>query len=221
VHPVRQKILHYLKRYGQATVTELAAYLDMAPVSVRHHLDLLIGDDLVEATRVRKKSGAGRPKRLYSLTDRADALFPNNYRLLADESLMVLKQLLPPEQFDEMMRAFADKIAEHAPEGLERLPSSERLQKTIDFLNEEGYMAFCECDDEDIILHTCHCPYKELVGEHPEICQIDQILIRRLTGMTPLRVASMPDGEIRCTYRLLPQESLAQPLPAIKIPANV
>ena len=221
MHPVRQKILDYLKRYGQATVTELAAHLNLAPVSVRHHLDLLIGDALVEATRVRKKSGAGRPKRLYTLTDRADALFPNNYRRLADEGLLVLKRVLTPQQFEEVMKGFAEKIAERAPEELEALPSTERLQKAIEFLNEEGYMAFCECNEEDIILHTCHCPYKELVGEHPEICQIDQILIRRLTGMTPLRVSYMPDGEIRCTYRLLSQEALAQPLPSIKIPANV
>ena len=78
MHPVRQKILNYLKRYGQATVTELADYLEMAPVSVRHHLDLLIGDNLVETSRVQRQAGAGRPKRLYALTEQADAFFPKS-----------------------------------------------------------------------------------------------------------------------------------------------
>ena len=221
MHPVRQKILDYLKRHGQATVTELAAHLDMAPVSVRHHLDLLIGDNLVEASRVRRKSGAGRPKRLYALTEHADALFPNNYQQLADESLSVLKRVLTPEQFAQVMLELANKTADRAPAGLEALPPDERLQEAIRFLNEEGYMAFCECGPGENILHTCHCPYRELVDGHPEICQIDQVLIRRLTGMTPVRLTHMAEGEIRCTYRLLPQESLPLPRPPAKIPANV
>jgi predicted ArsR family transcriptional regulator len=221
VHPIRQKILEYLKRHGQATVTELAEHLDMAPVSVRHHLDLLIGDNLVEASRVRRKSGAGRPKRLYALTEHADALFPNNYQQLADESLTVLKRLLTPEQFAGVMMELAEKTAARAPAGLAALPPEERLQAAIDFLNDEGYMAFCDCGREEMLLHTSHCPYRELIEEHPEICQIDQALIRRLTGMTPVRVAHMTDGEIRCTYRLQPQKPLPLPAPPAKIPANV
>jgi predicted ArsR family transcriptional regulator len=221
VHPVRQKILEYLKRHGQATVTELAEHLDMAPVSVRHHLDLLIGDNLVEASRVRRKSGAGRPKRLYTLTGQADALFPNNYQQLADESLAVLKRLLTPDQFAQVMTELAEKTADRAPVELETLPPEERLQTAIRFLNEEGYMAFCECGSDETILHTCHCPYRELVAEHPEICQIDQILIRRLTGMTPVRIAHMTNGEVRCTYRLLSDETLPEPVATLEIPANV
>ena len=221
MHPVRQKILEYLKRHGQATVTELAEHLDMAPVSVRHHLDLLIGDNLVEASRVRRKSGAGRPKRLYALTPHADALFPNNYQQLADESLTVLKRLLTPEQFAGVMTEMAEQTAARAPAGLDALPPKERLQATVEFLNDEGYMAFCDCGREELLLHTSHCPYRELVAEHPEICQIDQALIRRLTGMTPVRVTHIVDGEIRCSYRLLSSNALPLPAPPAKIPANV
>ncbi len=221
MHPVRQKILDYLKRYGQATVTELAEYLDMAPVSVRHHLDLLIGDHLVEAVRVRRKSGAGRPNRLYSLTEQADALFPNNYMQLADESLNILKRLLTPEQFVGVMTELAEQTAARAPAGLERLSTEERLHKAIEFLNDEGYMAFCDCKPGELLLHTCHCPYRELIRDHPEICQIDQALIRRLTGMTPVRVAHMADGETRCTYRLSSQKPLPQPTHPAKILVNV
>jgi len=221
VHPVRQKILDYLKRYGQATVTELADHLEMAPVSVRHHLDLLIGDNLVETSRVRRRAGAGRPTRLYALTDQADSLFPNNYQQLARESLDILKRTLSPEQFIEVMTELANKTADRAPQQLEALPQAERLQTAIQFLNDEGYMAFCECEQDEILLHTCHCPYKDLVSDHPEICQIDHVLIRRLTGMTPLRVSHMTRGGARCTYKLIALDPLPQPVSPAKIPANV
>lgn len=221
MHPIRQKILDYLKRNGQATVTELAAYLEMAPVSVRHHLDLLIGDNLVETSRVRRKSGAGRPKRLYALTEHADAFFPNNYQQLANDSLTVLKQLLPPEAFAAVMAEMARQTADKAPETLATLPLSERLQQAIQFLNDEGYMAFCECDQDEMVLHTCHCPYRDLVGNHPEICEIDQVLIRQLTGMTPVRITHMAQGGIRCTYKLIPLEQLPAPNSPTKVPAHV
>jgi predicted ArsR family transcriptional regulator len=221
LHPVRQKILDYLKRHGQATVTELADYLAMAPVSVRHHLDLLIGDNLVEASRVRRQAGAGRPKRLYALTEQADALFPNNYQQLARESLDILKRTLPPEKFAGVMTELAHKAAARAPQELTALPQAERLQSAIRFLNDEGYMAFCECGQDEILLHTCHCPYKELLSEHPEICQIDHVLIQRLTGMTPLRVSHMTNGGVRCTYKLIPMEASPQPDPLPELPAHV
>ena len=221
MHPLRQKILEYLKRHGQATVSELAEHLEMAPVSVRHHLDLLIGDNLVETSRVQRGSGAGRPKRLYTLTEHADELFPNGYLRLADESLRILKQLLSPEQFANVVQELAEQTAARAPAEMETLSPQERLQAAINFLNAEGYMAFCECGPEETLLHTCHCPYRELVAEHPEICQIDQILVRHLTGMIPVRITHLAEGDIRCTYRLLSPESLSLSPPPAKILVNV
>jgi len=209
LHPARQKILEYLKRHGQATIDELADHLDMAPVSVRHHLDLLIGDNLVEASRVRRQAGAGRPKRLYALTPHADAFFPNQYQALAQRSLDVLKRVLSPEDMQRVMEELAEDILQQAPADLESLPPQERLQRAIAFLNSEGYMAFCECPDDQYILHTCHCPYRELAEQHPEICHIDDVLVRRLTGMTPLRVTKIVSGGTRCTYRLISSEKLS------------
>ncbi|RUA15918.1 MAG: hypothetical protein DSY55_05290 [Clostridia bacterium] len=225
MHPVRQNILEYLKRYGQATVIELANHLNMAPISVRHHLDLLIGDNLVEASRVRRHEGAGRPRRLYALTSQADALFPNNYQKLAEQSLTILKQTLPPEVFLQVMNEMATDIVAGVPANLDELTPEERIQTAVQLLNEEGYMAFCDCDDEVILLHTCHCPYKNLVKEHPEICHIDDVLIRKLTGMTPVRITHMATGDIRCTYKLVAVEAARKPgfltdAPA-KMPANV
>jgi len=221
VHPIRQKILEYLKRQGQATVTELAEHLEMAPVSVRHHLDLLIGDNLVEAARVQRQAGAGRPKRLYSLTAQADLLFPRNYQNLAEESLNILKELLTPEQFVGVMKELAEKTLARAPRGLEELPMEERLQAVTDFLNDEGYMAFCHCGPDDLWLHTNHCPYRELIKAHPEICHIDQTLIWRLTGLKPVRVAHIPEGEIRCSYQLRPSGALSMSASPAKISHDV
>ncbi len=204
MHPARQKILEFLKRHGQATVDELAQHLDMAPVSVRHHLDLLIGDNLVETSRVRRSEGAGRPKRLYTLTPHADALFPNNYQQLARLSLDVLKRILAPEDLRRMMEELAEELLRSAPARLDDLSGEARLEAAVAFLNQAGYMAFCECQAGSWVLHTTHCPYRELAATHPELCVVDDVLMSRLTGMRPLRLTRIVHGETRCTYRLIP-----------------
>ena len=207
MHPVRQKILEILKRQRHATVAELAQKLDMAPVSVRHHLDLLIGDSLVCAPRVRRGSGAGRPKRVYALTPEAAAHFPNNYRQLADESLNALKQLVSEEQILDVMKALAGRTAALAPD-LETLPLSERIEVIATFLTEQGFMAESEKNGNDLFLHTCNCPYAELADSHPELCQMDLQLISDLTGLEPQRIAHIAEGDGRCTYRLEMHETM-------------
>ena len=208
MHPVRQKILEILKRQRHATVVELAKELDMAPVSVRHHLDLLIGDSLVCAPRVRRGSGAGRPKRVYVLTPEAATHFPNNYRQLADDSLSALKQLVSEEQILSVMRTLAGRTASLAPADLETLPLSDRIEVIAKFLTEQGFMAGFEVNGNDILLHTCNCPYAQLAASHPELCHMDLQLIGDLTGLEPERIAHIADGDGRCTYRLDTNENI-------------
>ena len=57
----RRRILEILKIDNKATVMDLAEALDMAPVSVRHHLDILQGQDLV-TSQVQHKRTVGRPE---------------------------------------------------------------------------------------------------------------------------------------------------------------
>ncbi|HEY52527.1 MAG TPA: ArsR family transcriptional regulator [Caldilineae bacterium] len=202
MHPVRQKILEILKRHRHATVGDLAAELDMAPVSVRHHLDLLIGDGLVCTPRVRRGSGAGRPKRVYALTPEAATHFPNNYRQLADESLNALKQLVSEEQMFGVMQTLASRAAASAPSDLETLPLPDRIEAIAAFLTEQGFMAGVEKNGDGFLLHACNCPYAQLADSHPELCQMDLQLISDLTGLAPQRIAHITEGDGRCTYRL-------------------
>ena len=52
---VRKRILELLKEWGEASVSELAEALGIAPVSVRHHLDILQGQGLITVARVRRR----------------------------------------------------------------------------------------------------------------------------------------------------------------------
>lgn len=208
MHPIRKSILEILKREEHATVNDLAERLEMAPVSVRHHLDLLIGDGLVTTPRVQRNAGAGRPQQIYALTPEADAYFPHRYRQLANDALLALKQTLPPDALLLAMREFAHRTAVQASPDLAALPTAQRLQVTVGLLNDLGYMAGFETTDSEMVLHTCNCPYGDLAGEHRELCHMDLNLVGELTGLEPERIHHIATGDGRCSYRLCPHNGL-------------
>jgi predicted ArsR family transcriptional regulator len=145
VHAVRKQILEILKKTGGSTVAELAVQLDMAPVSVRHHLDILQGDGLICVERVARKGSVGRPQQIYALTAEANAYFPNNYASLAEHLVRQIKQLVPHEQVEDAFRAMAVGIAAEITaemgENGDDVALEERLERATMFLNQRGYLA--------------------------------------------------------------------------------
>ena len=71
MHETRQRIIDFLKEKRKATVEELAAAIDLTPMAVRYHLNVLQADNLIAAFAVRRQSGPGRPQQIYRLTEAA------------------------------------------------------------------------------------------------------------------------------------------------------
>lgn len=207
MHTVRKQILHILKEQGGATVTELAHILDMPPVSVRHHLDLLQGDNLICVERVRRKGSVGRPQQIYALTTEASDVFPNNFACLAEGLMRQMKAVLPPEQVQGAFRSIAAQIAsELDASDLDTAPMDERLARVTAFLSERGYLARWEQADpteqEGYLLHKYNCPYAGVSAEHRELCAMDQSLINLLVGQPCHRIQSLAEDAHCCTYRI-------------------
>jgi predicted ArsR family transcriptional regulator len=206
VHAVRKHILEILKETGGATVAELAERLDMAPVSVRHHLDILQGDALIRVGRVERNGAVGRPQQFYVLTAEAATLFPDNFAALAAGLVRQMKGLLTPDQLRCAFHALAHDIAAEADAGSwGQLPLENRLERVADFLNQRGYLARWEDNSENgggYLLHKYNCPYSGVSGEHRELCVMDQMLIDELVGSHCCRIQSVADHANCCTYAI-------------------
>jgi predicted ArsR family transcriptional regulator len=205
VHAVRKSILEILKETGGATVAELAERLDMAPVSVRHHLDILQGDALIRVGRVERNGAVGRPQQFYVLTADAATLFPDNFAALAAGLVRQLKDVLPPDQVQTAFQAIAHDIATESDlDSLRKLPLERRLERVADFLNQRGYLARWEPVALEAgggyLLHKYNCPYAGISGEHRELCVMDQMLIDELVGQHCCRTRSVADNAKCCTY---------------------
>lgn len=206
MHAVRKHILELLKERDGATVAELAECLSMAPVSVRHHLDILQGDNLISVDRLERKGNVGRPQQIYALTNVANEHFPDNFAALASGLVRQLKQVLPPEQVEAAFKALAHEFASKVQPQLADLPVEERLEKVTSFLNERGYLARWEVNetaaDGSFLLHKSNCPYAGVSDEHHELCLMDQALVNELMGESCNRVESMTRDGRCCTYRV-------------------
>jgi predicted ArsR family transcriptional regulator len=207
VHTVRKHILEFLKEHEGATVAELAESLGMAPVSVRHHLDILQGDNLICVDRLERKGSVGRPQQIYQLTPEAIEHFPNNFAALAQGLARQIKQILPPEQvkvaFKAMGHEIAKKLTSHE---LEKLSVEERLEQVANFLSQQGYLARWELAPDSpeggYWLHKYNCPYAGISAEHGELCLMDQVMVDELMGQPCQRIHSMIEDDHCCTYKV-------------------
>lgn len=215
MHAIRKNILEILKEQrAGATVAELAERLEMAPVSVRHHLDILQGDNLICVERLERKGNVGRPQQVYTLTPEANCYFPNNFAGLADKLMDQIKQILPPDQVPQAFRSIARQLAADFKGSSqasvkmhnEAAAIEAYLTEVTAFLSERGYLARWEPDPDGIngeyLLHKYNCPYAGVSTEHRELCSMDQTLINELFAEPCQRSESMVDGSHCCTYRI-------------------
>ncbi len=219
MHFIRKRILEILKQRNGATVAELAEVLDMAPVSVRHHLDILQGDNLIRVDRVERSGGVGRPQQIYMLTDEAGDCFPNNFASLAGNLVRQIKHILPNEQVECVFRNLAHDLADQFERDQPNdLCVEQRLNHIADFLNERGYLASWESDDGDpagsYLLHKYNCPYAGVSSEHHELCMMDETLVNLLMQRPCQRVSHMTTADHCCTYRIAAAAQPEKPVAA-------
>ncbi len=178
----RQQILEILRRKHEVTVQELSQWLGLTTVTVRHHLEILRAEGYVTRPEVQRSSHPGRPRHVYRLTSTAADLFPNNYSGLMDALLAAIKSQLPAEQQAQIFGKVAELLAAEA--GSLPMDHTERLNYIIEFLNRHGFTAHLEtsADGEHMMICVNNCPYHYVAMKHPEICQVDQMTIQRLTG---------------------------------------
>jgi DeoR family suf operon transcriptional repressor len=196
----RQAIVDTLKMMQYATVNELAGAVGVKPVTVRHHLNALQAEGLA-ASRERRQP-VGRPIHVYFLTEKADGMFSQKYRVLVERLLDQLKTRLPEPAFKALIADLAGALADEFRGELARLPQQARMNRLIEILEREGFIAEWQITEDGIRLVEHHCPYYHIGQRHPELCQIDHALIHIAMGRGVEQASCMLEGDRACTFLL-------------------
>jgi DeoR family suf operon transcriptional repressor len=196
----RHRVLRTLLLNQKCTVNELAEAVDINPISVRHHVNKLEAEGLIQSEE--ERHGVGRPHLVYSLTPKGMEQFPQRYLQLTLRLLEQLKEHLTPQMINELFQELAIGIAGDLTKdiNLEDLNLEQRLKLLQEVLTEEGFMVNIIKENGDYYLVEASCPYHHIGENNPEICVVDQELIAHFVSAPPQRVECILDGDKQCKY---------------------
>lgn len=171
----REVILHTIKSLNEATVEELAEAAGVSPVTVRHHLNSLLAEDLILTKTVRRK--VGRPHFVYVLSPEGQELFPQKYFRLSNRLLDEMKKRFAPDILATLLSSVAQELMAERSGQFKHLAFEGKLNYLVKLLNEEGFLAEWEKTEFGYQIIEHNCPYFSIGESHHEICTFDKDLI--------------------------------------------
>ncbi len=199
----RQRILEYLQRQGRGTVKELGQLLGLTSTGIRQHLTVLERDGLVDAREERGR--VGRPTLVYSLTDKADSLFPKAYDTLASLLLEEIKSSEGNERLQEILQNVAGRLAEPYSDRVEGRPLAERVEETARILEGQGCLVDSNEKDGEFFIDEFTCPFPKTAEQDRAVCALHVEFVQILSGGEVKLTRSLLRGERACTYRIKKQ----------------
>lgn len=200
------RILHLLKSRGRATTGAVARHLQITVVGARKHLSKLRRRDLVhegtEAGRV------GRPRSVWSLTEAANARFPDSHSYLTVELIKAARAAFGETGLDRLISSREAEALRRYETRLRKSSSvADRIAALCAVRTEEGYMAEWQpLPDGTLLLIENHCPVCAAARECQGLCRSELALFRRVLGrdVRVERTDHILAGARRCAYRISP-----------------
>lgn len=194
----RGRIILLLRR-GSRTVNELATALGLTDNAVRTHLTTLERDGLVRPSGTR--AGLRKPNIIYDLTPDAEHLFPRVYGPLIHHLLDVLKERVPPEELEEILRAVGRRMAAVYRPTAQADEPSDRVGQAITVLGELGGLAELERSDGKLVIRSFDCPLAVAVAGHPEVCRLVETLLADIIGL-PVHQHCRREPTLQCYFKI-------------------
>jgi DeoR family transcriptional regulator, suf operon transcriptional repressor len=196
----REFVLKTLLTQPRCTIPDLAQVVGINDISVRHHINSLQAEGLVDSAE--ERHGVGRPRRVYFLTEAGLERFPTRYLRLTIRLLEQLKETMPASMVDKLFSQMAADLAQDytAHANLKNLPLEERLEVMKGMLAKEGFNIEWERQGDQYHINEVSCPYYHVGQSHPEVCMVDKALITAVLDVPALKTRCILNGDSACTY---------------------
>lgn len=203
----RRTIMLILLERAPVTASEIAEQLQLSTAGVRRHLDNLVDDELIEATKPRQNpyepKTRGRPAKSYRLTPQGRSLFGHEYDTLAASALATLREY----GGDEAVREFAKRRIATIVEGITPAEVSEQsirdtAKSLVDAFSRQGYAATVDTVGNGLQICQHHCPISNVATEFPELCEAEHAAVAELLGQHTQPLATIADGHGICTTNI-------------------
>src|SRR5260370_3140226 len=152
----RMEVVELIRRKGRASAETIASDLGVTANAIRQHLTNLERDGFVVSHP--ERSARGRPSLLFSLTERADSVFPKRYGQLATMVLQEVQEMGGPEALDEIFARVAARHAEAIGREIAGLDFDEKLRRVVAWIGRAGTLAEQSEGEEGVQITIHHFP---------------------------------------------------------------
>lgn len=191
----RSDILNLLKR-SDSSVDELSPKLGISPTATRQHLSILERDGLIKRTSVKEK--LGRPKVIYSLTEKAEQFFPKAY---AHFFKWIIKDMIEREGPERVRTMMGRLGVEHASYYRERVREDGDVESVVEVLNELGTFAEMKREDGHVMIREYNCLISDIAMEFGDIvCEFNLKFISTLLNSSVALKSCIANGDRCCSF---------------------
>jgi DeoR family transcriptional regulator, suf operon transcriptional repressor len=206
VKGTRDEIVALLRERGECTVVALADAIGIAPAAVRRHLEILMGEGMVEYRSV--KQTMGRPYFAYRLSGRVREAEANDYPRLLERLVSAVATLDPARTAAKdgpaLLATLFDSMTEHMAEDYRPRVQGETIEERVSsltqVLREEGIVERWERRPDGIHLTTSICPHRRAAVAAHGFCDSEARLIANLLGTDVEQTGRVVDGAPACEY---------------------
>ncbi|HEX6487653.1 MAG TPA: ArsR family transcriptional regulator [Candidatus Dormibacteraeota bacterium] len=202
------EILELLRR-RPLSAEAISSELGITPNAVRQHLTNLEREGFVQSAP--QKAKRGRPALLFSLTERADSVFPKRYGQLASMVLTEVRDIGGEEMLDEIFKRLAQRHAAEIEPQLNGRGFDDRLKKVVSWIGRAGTLAEAEPCEEGVRVTIHNCPFRATALKFPQVCTITPHLLTELLDVPVSQEKSIHRRDPYCSFVV---QRPADPAPA-------
>ena len=187
-----QEILNLLAKTKPLSILEMAKLLNLTKADIRYHIkNLLAKNKIVKITP--KEGVPGRPAFRYKISDDE---FKHNLVFLTKGLL----SLFPNET--ELLSKLSDYfVSDFSPDENQTIIT--KLNSLISKLSEMNYSPRWETQFQGPIIHFGNCPYRKLLKSHPELCEMDKMIISKYLNQDAKIVNTIAKESLSCKFQIL------------------
>lgn len=173
----RLNAINVLKRSAGLTVRELAGELGMSYMGAKQICLDLEKDGFLQTFR--RHHGVGRPEILYSLTEKAQALFPQADNAVVLSLLDQARKLFGAGAPEKLLFLHYQKLTEGYVSKLEETADPhDRVRKFAKIRDQEGYIA--NVLEDPIRIVERHHPLQGVLDTYPEIAAMEKDMFQKV-----------------------------------------
>jgi len=200
------RVARALLEGGPATVSGLAAELELSTTAVRRHVDALVRAGFVEPIErppfgTSLSRGRGRPARTYAVTKTGRDAFDQAYDDVAVGALRFMSERIGSAAVLDFARHRAAELeTRYATAVAGAADQRDRATRLAQALSADGYAASSEtAPDGGVQVCQHHCPVAHVAEEFPQLCEAETEVFSRLLGTHVMRLATIAHGDGVCT----------------------